>query len=333
MIALPVNDLYIADVLVADESEAQLALGARAGLLQVLIRVSGTQEVEASSIVASALRNPSAYYSQYSYSSTDKLLIHDGVSVPARLLRLQFDPSAISRLLRSGLFPVWGSNRPSVLVWLAVSDSVGRRILGESESGEFNKHLIDQADLRGLPLLFPLLDLEDSEAVSTAEIWGAFLRRVEAASQRYRPDSIISGRLYMDSPDRWVASWSFLIEDRWYTLDDVAFTSREILQRVIDHLANELANQYALDSSRGEVRLRVEAVNSLRDYAELSTYLESLTPVTNSFLLSLENSRANFQLDIEGQRDQLIETIELDEKLMLVKPLSEGNELHYLWLR
>ena len=52
MIALPVNDLYIADVLVADESVAQLALGARAGLLQVLIRVSGTQEVEASSIVA-----------------------------------------------------------------------------------------------------------------------------------------------------------------------------------------------------------------------------------------------------------------------------------------
>ena len=155
MIARPLNDLYIADVLVADESEAQLALGARAGLLQVLIRVSGTQEVEASSIVASALRNPSAYYSQYSYSSTDKLLIHDGVSVPARLLRLHFDPSAVSRLLRSGLFPVWGSNRPSVLVWLAVSDSLGRRILGESESGGFNEHLIDQADLRGLPLLFP----------------------------------------------------------------------------------------------------------------------------------------------------------------------------------
>ena len=124
-----------------------------------------------------------------------------------------------------------------------------------------------------------------------------------------------------------------MIEDRWYTLDDVAFTSREILTRVIDHLANELASQYALDSSRGAVRLRVEAVDSLRDYAELSAYLESLTPVTNSFLLSLENSRANFQLDIEGQRDQLIETIELDEKLKLVKPLSEGNELRYLWLR
>ena len=320
-------------MLVADESEAQLELGARAGLLKVLIRVAGTQEVEESSIVASALRNPSAYYSQYSYASTDKLLVHDGVSVPARLLRLHFDPSALSRLLRSAVFPVWGSNRPSVLVWFAVSDSQGRRILGESESGNFNKYLSDQADLRGLPLLFPLLDLQDSYAVSTAEVWGAFLSRIETASKRYRPDAILTGRLYMDSPDRWVASWSYFIEDRWYTYDEVAFTSREILQRMIDDLANKLASQYALDSSRGAVRLRVDEVGSLRDYAELSAYLESLTPVTDSFLLSLKNGRAKFRLDIEGKSEQLIETIKLDEKLMLVKPPGEEKELHYLWLR
>ena len=83
------------------------------------------------------------------------------------------------------------------------------------------------------------------------------------------------------------------------------FTPPFLVQRMIDDLANKLASQYALDSSRGAVRLRVDEVGSLRDYAELSAYLESLTPVTNSFLLSLKNGRAKFRLDIEGKASNL----------------------------
>ena len=55
-----VDDLYVAEVLVADESPRQLRNGARAGLLQVLIRVSGSLKVEESSLVRSSLRNPAA---------------------------------------------------------------------------------------------------------------------------------------------------------------------------------------------------------------------------------------------------------------------------------
>ena len=66
-IALTVEDLYVAEVLVTDESDVQLKRGARAGLLQVLVRVSGTPVVGASSLIAGARRNPSAYYYQYSY--------------------------------------------------------------------------------------------------------------------------------------------------------------------------------------------------------------------------------------------------------------------------
>ena len=60
--AVPVEDLYVADVLVPDDSALQLRTGARAGLLQVLVRVSGRVDVENSSLVRNALRNPAAYY-------------------------------------------------------------------------------------------------------------------------------------------------------------------------------------------------------------------------------------------------------------------------------
>ena len=131
----------MAEVLVTSDSDSQLKMGARAGLLQVLVRVSGTPEVLTSSLIAGSLRNPSAYYYQYSYESTDKLLNIDGAPTSARLLRIHFEPSAVARLLRQGVFPVWGSNRPSVLLWIAVSDDEGRRILGESETVELIDHL------------------------------------------------------------------------------------------------------------------------------------------------------------------------------------------------
>ena len=329
---LAVQDLYVAEVLVTDQSQPQLDSGAKAGLLQVLVRVSGTAEVTSSSLIAGALRNPSSYYYQYSYESTDKELMVNGLSVPARLLRIHFDPSAVARLLRRGAFPVWGSNRPSVLMWIATSDENGRRILNEAENSNLIDGLRDQATLRGVPLLFPLLDLEDSNAISTAEVWGSFLQRVSDASYRYAPDCILTGRLQVDAFGRWTANWSYRIEDEWQSIDDVSFSSDEVVQRMVDRLANELAEQYALDSSRGAVTLRIEDIDGLSDYAALTRYLESLTPVVNSSVVRVQGEEVEFRLNIEGQREQLIEIIALDTKLMLLSQNGDGNTLHYRWL-
>ncbi len=328
--ALPVEDLYSADVLVIDESASQLNIGARAGLLQVLVRISGTPSVASSSLIRGAQRNPSAYYSQYSYGSTDKTLLIDGELLPARVLRVDFEPSAIARLLRRAAFPVWGSNRPSVLLWIAASDGEGRRILGESDSSEFAEKFRKQARLRGVTLLFPLLDLDDASSLSTAEVWGSFLDRVDDASQRYSPDCVLTGRLQVDSRGRWTANWSYRLDGQWQVLDSASYSVEEIVQVVVDRLASDLAARYALDSSRGTVMLRVDTVDSLADYAEVSRYLASLTPVLDSFVVQVARDEVQFRLSIEGQRTQLIEIIELDEKLSLVS--TTPNALHYHWL-
>ena len=110
------DDLYVAEVLVADEGPRQLTNGARAGLLQVLVRISGTLKVEESSLVRNSLRNPGAYYYQYSYETTDQTLLLGESEVNAKILRLYFEPSAIARLLRDANLPIWGSNRPAVLL-------------------------------------------------------------------------------------------------------------------------------------------------------------------------------------------------------------------------
>ncbi len=334
--AVSVEDLYMAEVLVVGEDERQLKRGAQAGLLQVLVRASGTREVEKSILITSSLRRPDEYYYQYSYEQTDKTLQVDGEAIPAKLLRILFEPSAVSRLLRQAGFPVWGSNRPGVLLWVVVSDIEGRRILAGSDSSGIativQTAMIDQARLRGVPLLFPLLDLEDSGSLSTAEIWGAFLDRIDNASRRYHPDATVTARIQKDSIDRWSARWHYRADSEWHSADTVSYSADQMARSMIDQLADELAQRFAIDSSRGHVVLRIEGIRNLQDYAAVSEYLASLAPVLNSSVTRLEKEEVEFSLSTEGQNEQLVEIIQLDEKMILLNSDQDQKQLQYRWL-
>lgn len=329
--AIPVDDIYVAKVLVTDEGASQLRSGARAGLLQVLVRVSGSLEVEESSMIRGALRNPASYYFQYSYESTDKTLMMDDGQVPALELTLHFEPSAIARLLRDASFPVWGSNRPAVLLWIAVSEGQERRILSESDPSSIVESLVTRASERGVPLLFPILDLEDASQISTAEVWGAFLDRIEGASVRYSPDAVLTARIQQEINGRWSGRWSFRVAEGWQSMETVEFSSDELVRRMVDQLANDLASRFALDSSRARVELTIEGVSDVARYAELSSYLEQLTPVLNSSIVSLQGDVARFELETEGQLDQLVEIIELDERMLLLGNDMGNGRLMYRW--
>lgn len=329
--AILVNDLYVAEVLVTDESPEQLRAGSRAGLVQVLERVSGSREIEASTLVRSALRNPAAYYNQYGYESSEKTLLEGDQEVSVKVLRINFVPSAIARLLREANLPVWGSNRPGILLWVALSEGQQRRLLSEADRGELVASLKDQARARGLPLLFPILDLEDASMVSTAEVWGAFLDRIEAASKRYSPDVILTARMQEEGVGRWSSRWSYQISDSWAAQESLAFSADLLARNMIDQIADQLATRFALGASRGNVSLVVDGVRQLQDYAALAEYLEQLTPVLSSSISSLEGEIAEFSLETEGQVDQLVQIIELDGRLILQRRHESGATLFYRW--
>lgn len=345
-VAVPVEDLYVAEVLVPRASQTQLASGAREGLLEVLVRVSGTTEVSDSPVIRQALSRPQNYYYQYSFESPDEP-VQSGdapeeepddddreAESTARILRIYFEPSAIARLLREGGFNVWGSNRPSILLWVAVSDGQGRRLLGETDDSELVQSFNRQARRRGLPLMYPLLDLEDEANLSPAAVWGFFLGRVADASQRYNPDSILTGRVSKIGDDRWSAHWSYFIEERWISVDSTASSIDALVEQVIDRLADNLVSRYAIGSSRGFVWMRVESVDGLEEYAAVSGYLENLLPVLDSQVVEVSGNEVLYRLSTEGQSRQLVEIIELDKKMVLMNPSAVDRDavLKYRWL-
>jgi hypothetical protein len=100
---------------------------------------------------------------------------------------------------------------------------------------------------------------------------------------------------------------------------------------MVNELADELAGRFALGSSRARIRLAVENVENVTQYAAVTRYLEELTPVVSSSIVALEGDVAEFELETEGQYLQLIEIIKLDERLLLLSQDERNEKLRYRW--
>lgn len=330
--ALLVEDLYQAEVLVPDQSETALRDGVASGLQQVLIRVSGDASVARHRAVIAAMRRPDRYYHEHHYQTTDRQLAVAGELTEAKLLTIRFEPNAVARLLREAGFPVWGSERPGIMMWVAQAGEDGQRdMLGESDTGELATAFRIRARERGLPLLWPLMDLEDTGQISTAQIWGQFLGTVESASLRYRPDCILTGRVQKQG-SQWIGRWSFRLDDRWQNIETVGPGPDEMVVSLMDRVTSQLAQRYAIDGSRGDITVTVEAVDSLEKYASVGRYLSGLTPILDVIVSEVEGDEVTYQVSMEGQPDQLKELIDLDEVMVSV-PTGRRNALRFRWMQ
>ena len=83
----------------------------------------------------------------------------------------------IERMLADAQIPLWDSNRPSVLIWMALQDESGSRSLMTSDiNNDIIEYIKYFADARGLPVLFPVLDFEDRR--NLVRIWfGGWMNR------------------------------------------------------------------------------------------------------------------------------------------------------------
>ena len=330
--AIPFKDLYTAEILVPADGSSGVNQNAKAGLLQVLVRVSGIADLASNPTIADALAHPASYYYQYGFDASNRTVTKGDQQVPARVLKIAFEPSAIAGLLRSAGLPVWGNNRPSVLVWIAANDEQGRKILTDAENNPVLQSLQDEALRRGLPLMFPLLDLEDSSSLTTGEVWGLFLDRIDAASARYNPDVVLAARIQQDPSGHWNGSWDYRIDSHWQETSDAADTVDELIDQMVDKLADQLARRYATGSTRTNMTLQVEGINSLADYAAVTAYLQSLTPVIDLNVVDIKGSEAIFQVSSDGQSQQLIQIINLDHSMVLVNAGDDNQPVQYRWV-
>jgi Uncharacterized protein conserved in bacteria len=304
---------FSASVPVASQSVNERERAATAGLREVLVRISGVTQLDDYAALAEILPRASRYIEQFHYE-----VVRDG-GAPQEHLVMSFSASAVENALRQVGLPFWPINRPSVLVWLVEDDvSEGKRLINDT-SGSVVQGLLQAAQKRGLPLRFPLLDLEDQLAIGAEQIWNLDEAAILEASLRYAADTVLVGRYTRTfSTGEWWTTWQFFHKGQGRLYDLRHADPVLVGQQALDPLADHLAQLYALRSSAegaGQLYVQVGPVADFGTYRKTLDYLDRLAVVTSSNLLAVTGDTLLLTLQLNGTQDQLLNALSLDRKM------------------
>ncbi len=306
------------------------------GLIEISVRVSGTSLAP----TQLDLKQASRLVRQYHYKAMSQSEIDDYMKktstliAPKFTLWVQFDDAKVKQLLRKNALPIWGYQRPNVLVWLAVKDGGNRYLLKRSDVSQIKDAVELEAKRRGLPIIWPEYDLQDKNIVSFIDIWGEFLEPVKQASLRYPVDAVMLGRMNW-SQGSWTINWSLLSEDKIESWRLSAVDLSILMSSGVDVATDQISSRFAVfaDSGNdGELLLRVSDLNSVSKYAAASHYLSSLAPVKNVYALQVNQYQVDFHIELNGDEGDLKRIIALGKVLLPdsrpeAEPKKESNLL------
>lgn len=312
-VAEQVGNLYEGEVPVTGQSSETRAAGIQQAFALVLVKVSGDRGLLSNPQIDGLLQRASSYVQQYRYRSLDDSPARVTAPEADRLLWVRFDDRAVNRLLRESGVPVWGTTRPSVLIWLGEESGAQRSLVSLEQQVALNNALNRVAGNRGLPVMLPLMDMEDRNTLSVSDLWGGFETDIRRASQRYLPDVILVGRLSRLGSE-WRGEWDLYLPDkvnRWQTrAQSKNALAEEGLQQAADALALRFAPQQVTEGSHS-LRIRIHGLSRLEDYVLVKDYLQSLAMIEQLDLLAASPNQLDFLARVQGSRELLERGIQL----------------------
>ncbi|MDE0733012.1 MAG: DUF2066 domain-containing protein [Gammaproteobacteria bacterium] len=365
---LQVTDLYVHQVAVSNESDSERSRAFGEALSAVIIKVTGERRWLLHPTIERALDNAQDYVEAISYISEAIELVQEASAAPQqnrdsrntqdnaggalvntpnllqevseqRYINVNFAAELIDQLLTDADIPVWDSNRPSVLVWMALQTESGeRRLLTADNQPEIIRYMQDFALERGLPIIFPVLDFEDRQSLNEDQLWNLEESAIELASIRYGADSILSGRLHFTAGGELVGLWKFIFQDEVDVFDGFDQDLQGYLYEPLDRVTNKLSSYFAIvpeESTEQFVRLRIEGINNLTAYSALLSYVSNLGLVQSVAAAELDGERLELELGLVGDVVQLYELIALDRDLLPIESSFARSDslLHYRWTR
>lgn len=290
------------------------------GLIEVAVRVSGNSMAPTLIDLKLATRMVSQYhYKAMAQADIDTYMKKTGTLVaPKFMLWIQFDDARVKQLLRDNALPVWGYQRPNVLVWLAVKDGRNRYLLKNSDVSQIKDAVTLQAKRRGLPIIWPEYDARDSQIVSFIDIWGEFWEPVKQASQRYLVDAVILGRMSW-SNGSWTVNWSLLMDEKTENWKLSALDLDILMSSGVGVATDQISSRFAVfanSGNDGELLLRVSDLDSVSKYSAASHYLSSLAPVKNVYAIKVSQYQIDFHIELSGDENDLKRIIALGKVLV-----------------
>lgn len=317
--AVVVTGLYEAEIPVLDQSASRRNKNMAAVLRVVLVKVTGDSQVPSHSSVAELLLNADQYVQQFEYRMQEE------ADKQQLFLWAQFNKSSLDKILRDAAIPEWGRERPSTLVWLVIDDTNGRRLSGLDDILGYAERMELRSKTRGIVLVHPLLDLEDTGKLNASDIWGGFQEPVRVASERYQADTVLTGRLESISSELWEANWIAYVDDQALTWSTQDVIPENVLDEGIDHFADVLAERYGQAGSyiqSSEIEIVVNNITDYNQYSKVLNYLESLNSVINVDVKEVNLGSVNYLLTTQADIFVISKAVGLGQTLEQISDTS-----------
>jgi len=302
-------------------------------LKQVLVKVSGNKNITQLPDSQLLIEKLNQFISQYNYE------MYRG----KRYFMAVFDKHGIDQALTSIQQPIWGATRPITLIWMVSDNEPHRQFISDDFLNQDNNKGIDWAMLneqhnRGIDFQFPLIDLEDSLAISISDVTGRFYDQIATASTRYDAGYFVSANLSKQDEHQWTLSWALLnvTSPESSTQRLIEKTTSGEKERLLIEMTNEIAdyyaNQFAVLENQNDNFLKtiyISDVNSLAKFNQLNTMLGKLNSVASYEIVSVQNAQVIINIKVNGG-------IASFENGLLAQPnlqqdISQSEPLHFNW--
>jgi len=292
------QSLYAGEVPVSSQTDQAREAGYARALAQVLSKLSGDANVAARPGVAQELRNAASYVKGYDFRQ-DQGSSPGGAPTFRTMLVVRFDQEAVDGLAAALGLPVWPQPRPKPVLWLAIDDGSGPRLLG---TGQVNaaRPLLDRAIERGYRLGLPAGGAAEQAIVGA--IWRGDAAAVARASARYSPPMQLIGKMYRQGSSGWVTEWTFVDAGRVLATRSVSDADpRRALTSGADVAADALIKRYARAPSTqpaGTYRVAFTGLRNADDYIRVSSMLQRMPVVRRIAPVRATGDRIEFDLDL-----------------------------------
>ena len=320
--AMVINHLYEAQLPLNDSNNEETYV--RQGLHQVILKVTSNHSALSNPILQEALDNPKQFLQKYAVESGQ--------------MHVVFNPNEIDKLLKKADIAIWGHNRPVIMLWLAVAKNQGCNLISSESEVALTQTIQEIAKTYGIPVLLPLLDLEDVTALTVSDVWNNESDVMLNASKRYGSETFISAQIHQNENLEWSANWTLFIgEQQWNWMNHNVELPALILEgtqegttRIVDYYAvneAELFNQTFL--------IEVVGIKNLKSYSSVKHYFENLEPVESVTINEISPSKLQLKVKPYGKSglQAVQQAITLDPQLARLTYIDEYHSTDEVDLR
>lgn len=300
----------------ADQTTSLRLEAFREAFYQLIVKVSGSDDALRSPAFKGPIQNSSRYVKQFSYLTRQGESDQELGNV--LYLKIDFDQRLVESLLRDNQFAIWGRERPGSL--LVISYDVNETVkLVSSETTPQLVDVLDSAAARqGLPLLYPLMDLEDISLIRVNDVVSRHIDKIQLMASRYAPDTLVIGQIVGRNDSGWLGDWEVRFDEQLFKWQYRASSREAVINELVQHLARVLALEYALEShiaSTQRVLMKVSGLRGIGQLVSAQRYLQTLTAVDGVRLSLIEKDSVTFAVQLKNEIDDLQRLIDFGDVL------------------